>query len=119
MNLIILTGNLTRDPEKYATKEGATVCRFAIAVHPEKKDLMPQYYNIYVFGAHADSCEKYLAKGKKVLVIGTLRLEEFWKKDNTKGYSLNVTASKVEFLTPREKSESDIGDISPEDIPFD
>ena len=119
MNKIILIGNLTRDPDKFGTNDGTSVCKFSIAVHPTKKDLMPQYYNISAMGHLADPCEKYLAKGRKVCVIGTLRLEEYWKKDGSKGFSLSVIANEVEFLSPKDKSESDIGDIAPEDIPFD
>lgn len=117
MNKIFLIGNLAQDPEKSALKDGTPVCFFTLAVPTMRTDRAPQYYNISVIGKLADSCVTYLTKGKKAAVVGTLYAEEYRKRDGTQGFSLKVSASEVEFLTPKEKSNTAIGDISPEDIP--
>ncbi|MDR0840135.1 MAG: single-stranded DNA-binding protein [Christensenellaceae bacterium] len=105
MNKVILIGNLTRDPEIRATGSGTNVCSFSIAVNRRfsNKDGEKQtdFFNIVAWRQLADLCGKYLAKGRKVCVIGELQNRNYEGKDGTKRYTTEVIADEVEFLTPR------------------
>ena len=103
MNKVILVGNLTRDPELSETPSGVAVCRFAIAVTRD-------YANITVWRGIAEDCGKYLKKGNKVAVVGSLQNRSYEDKDGIKRNVTDVIANEVEFLTPR-NAQAD-GDVS-------
>jgi len=99
-------GNLGKDPEtRYTTGQNPmAVCRFSIAVDKgfgENKKTV--WINIVAFGKKAESCQRYLTKGKKVYVAGELDVREYDKQDGTKGYITEVSANTVEFLSQREQ----------------
>lgn len=110
MNKITLTGNLVRDPELRSTPNGVQVCSFTIATNRRFKggDGQPvtDFFRITVWRQQAESCHKYLAKGKKVLVVGEFQPSEYTAKDGTKKTSLEVQADEVEFLSPSDKTEA-------------
>jgi single-strand DNA-binding protein len=98
-NKVILVGNLTRDPE---TKTSSVqVCNFTLAVNENKETL---FIDIVAFDKLADTCGQYLNKGKKVLVEGRLKMNEWTGKDGSKKSKIEVVASKVVFLSPRGSS---------------
>lgn len=108
MNTCILIGNLTRDPEKKATQSGVAACSFTIAVNrPKAKDGTQQadYFNIITWRTLAENCARYLAKGKKVGVVGELRTRSY-EKDGRKVYVTEIQANSVEFLTPLGQMDS-------------
>ena len=113
MNKVILVGNLTRDPELTETPNGIAVCRFAIAVSrdyansegPRETD----FFNITVWRGRAENCGKYLKKGNKVAVVGSLQNRSYEDKDGIKRTVTDVVASEVEFLTPK-NSQNDNDD---------
>ena len=105
MNKVILIGNLTRDPELSETPSGVAVCRFSIAV---SRDYAGQdgnretdFFNITVWRGRAEVCGKYLKKGNKVAVVGSLQNRSYDDKDGNKRYVTDIVASEVEFLTPQ------------------
>lgn len=126
MNKIILIGNLTKDPEKRATANGDTVCSFTIAVNRRfaQKDgaKITDFFRVNAWRQMGESCSRYLAKGRKVAVIGELQARTYEANDGSTRISLDVSADEVEFLTPKGKPElppmEDYSDLVSDDIPF-
>ena len=105
MNKVILVGNLTRDPELTETPNGIAVCRFSIAVQRDyanaEGNREADFFNITVWRGKAESCGKYLKKGNKVAVVGSLQTRSYEDKDCIKRNVTDIVASEVEFLTPK------------------
>lgn len=128
MNKIFLIGNLTRDPELRATKNGKSVCTFNIAVNKRfaQENETAQFYRINAWGKLGETAEKYLAKGRKVAVVGELEGRLYSDKNGNAKISLDVNADEIEFLTPRGSTETpvdeltvnDLSDIRVDDLPF-
>lgn len=107
MNKAILVGNLTRDPELRATASGISVCTFTVAVNRRvSRDAQAQgqrdadFIPIVTWRGLADNCARYLAKGRKVAVIGSIQTRSYDAQDGSKRYVTEVVADDVEFLTP-------------------
>lgn len=134
MNKITMIGNLTHDPEIRSTPNGITVTTFTIAVDRKFRDAKGEkktdFFRILAWRQLGESCGRYLAKGRKVAVIGELQARTYEAKDGTVRMSLDVQADEIEFLTPKQqddsgfeaqKSPADMGqfsDIQSDDIPF-
>ena len=107
MNKIFLIGNLTRDPEMRSTQNGTPVCTFTVAVNRRSRQSaeagQPEadFFRVTTWRQQAETCSRYLAKGRKVGVTGTLTLQSYTGSDGQQRYSLEVNADEVEFLTPR------------------
>ena len=105
MNKVILVGNLTRDPELSETPSGVSVCRFSIAVSRDyanadgSRDV--DFFNITVWRGRAENCGKYLKKGNKVAVVGSLQTRSYEDKDGIKRNVTDIVANEVEVLTPK------------------
>ena len=112
MNTVILIGNLTRDPELTETPSGVPVCRFAIAVSRDYADSQgnreTDFFNITTWRGKAETCGKYLKKGSKVAVCGSLQNRSYEDKDGIKRTVTDVIASDVEFLTPKQSEEESV-----------
>lgn len=106
MNKVYLIGNLTREPEMRATQMGVSVCSFSIAVNRRFKredgKQETDYFNIVAWRQLADLCGKYLAKGRKVAVIGSIQTRTYEAQDGTKRSAFDIVADEVEFLTPND-----------------
>ena len=113
MNKVILVGNLTRDPELTETPSGVAVCRFAIAVSRDYANAdgtrETDFFNITVWRGRAENCGKYLKKGNKVAIVGSLQNRSYEDKDGIKRNVTDVIANEVEFLTPK-SAQSDFDD---------
>ena len=129
-NKVILMGNLARDPEMRYTADQRACARFAVAVNNTWKDKSGEkqesvdFINVVVFGPMAESCEKYLSKGRPVLVEGRLHTSSYEAKDGTgKRYSTDVIASGVTFLGGNKSDGDRSGGYAPdtldEDFPMD
>jgi single-strand DNA-binding protein len=129
-NKVILMGNLTRDPEMRYTADRRACAKFAVAVNNTWKDKSGEkqesvdFINIVVFGPMAESCEKYLGKGRPVLVEGRLHNSSYEAKDGSgKRYSTDVIASGVTFLGSKSENSDRSGSSGPdaqyEDFPMD
>ena len=114
MNKVILVGNLTRDPELITTTNGVSLCRFTLAVQRrfagQDGEREADFVNIVVWRAQADNCYKYLKKGSKCGVVGSLQTRSYDAQDGTKRYSTDVVAEEVEFLST--KGSSNVEEMS-------
>lgn len=107
INRVVLTGNLTRDPEVRSTPGGMTICKLGLAVNERYKnrdtgswDERANFFDITVFGTQGENCGKYLAKGRPVAVDGRLRFEQWEAKDGGgKRSKVVVIADSVQFLS--------------------
>ena len=109
MNKIILIGNLTRDPELKTTPNGYSVCEFTIAVNDrnarrnqQNGQESAQFFRISAWRQLGENCQRYLAKGRKVCVIGRVSVSTYQGSDGTTRASLDVMAEDVEFLSSRQ-----------------
>lgn len=118
MNKVILIGNLTRDPELTEMPSGVPVCRFAIAVSRDYADSQgnreTDFFNITTWRGKAETCGKYLKKGNKVAVCGSLQNRSYEDKDGIKRTVTDVIASDVEFLTPKQSEEESVVSVKRE-----
>ena len=127
MNQLTIIGNLTRDPELRVTPQGKDVCSIDVAVSRRKKiEGQPDadYFRVNAWGELAKTCDKYLTKGKKVAVIGSVSLSKR-EKDGKFFASIEVFAEHVEFLSPKDSTEepktdaaSGLQEVSTDELPF-
>lgn len=103
MNKVYLIGNLTRDPEVSETSTGVPYCRFSIAVNRNFTNAEgtreADFFNVIVWRGQAESCGRFLKKGSKIAVVGSLQTRTYEDKDGVKRTVIDVVASEVEFLT--------------------
>ena len=104
MNCVMLIGNLVRDPESKTLPNGTNLTTFTIAVNGRGKDQEAQFFRVTTWRQLAENCQRFLAKGRKVAVLGSVSLSTYTKKDGTGGASLEVNADQVEFLSPKSES---------------
>ena len=109
MNKVILIGNLTKDPELSTTNRGINYCRFTLAVpkrfaNAGERDA--EFINIVVWRVQADNCHKYLKKGSKACVIGSLQTRSYDAQDGSKRYVTEVVAEEVEFLSTKNSTDN-------------
>ena len=106
MNKAFLIGNLTRDPEMRSTQSGVSVCNFSIAVNRRFRNAQTgqqetDFLNVIAWRQLAELCGKYLAKGRKVAVTGTVSARAYTGSDGSVHATMELVADEVEFLTPR------------------
>lgn len=131
INRVLLTGNLTADPELKDTSTGTKVCRLRLACNQREKygdDWKDRvnYFDITVFGAQGENCARYLAKGRPVAIDGRLRWEEWQTDDGGKRQAVKVIADAVQFLgshdggggAPSESAPAASTATAEDDIPF-
>ena len=104
MNKVYLIGNLTRDPEMRSTSNGIPVCNFSIAVNRRFKNAQTgqqetDFFNIVAWRQLADLCGRYLAKGRKVAVFGSIQTRTYEAQDGSKRTAFDIVADEVEFLS--------------------
>lgn len=109
VNVVVITGNLTQDPELRSTGGGTSVCEMRVAVNSRRKDQSgqwvdkPNYFNVVVFGAQGDNCATYLSRGRPVAVEGRLDWREWEAKDGSgKRQAVQIIANTVQFLGSRD-----------------
>ena len=102
MNRVILIGRLTRDPElSYTPNTQSAVCRFTIAVDRPRKDGQDQgadFIRITVWSRQAETCDRYLSKGRQVAVQGRIQTGSYKDRNGQTVYTTDVVADRVEFL---------------------
>ena len=107
MNKAILIGNLARDPETMTTSSGITKCNFTVAVQRRfanaqgvrEADFIP----VVCWRQTAELCARYLSKGRKVAVEGSIQVRSYDAQDGTKRYVTEIVADNVEFLGSRDE----------------
>ena len=134
MNKTVLIGNLTRDPElKTTAATGSSVCNFTLAVQRRFKNQAGEreadFIPIVAWKQTAELCAKYLRKGSKVAIEGSIQTRNYDAQDGTKRYVTEIIANEVEFLTkageqrqesappPSDSTAPPMGEID-SDLPF-
>jgi single-strand DNA-binding protein len=131
MNKIYLIGNTTKDAEKSETPSGVAVCKFSIAVNRDYANAdgtkITDFFNITAWRGLAETCGKYLTKGSKVAIVGSLQNRSYEDKDGIKRTVTDIVASEVEFLSTKKEAEEvkeqprklQLEEVdNPEDLPF-
>jgi single-strand DNA-binding protein len=110
VNVVVVTGNLTRDPELRHLGSGTAVCKLRVAVNSRRKDQSgnwvdkPNYFDVTVWGAQGENCSNYLSKGRPVAVEGRLDWREWEDQGGNKRQSVEIIANTVQFLGSRDGS---------------
>jgi single-strand DNA-binding protein len=148
INRVLVTGNLTKDPELRSTPSGTSICKLRIAVNSRRKDASgqwvdkPNYFDVTVWGAQGENCAQYRQKGRGVAIDGRLDWREWDATDGSgKRQAVEIIADTVQFLggggdggggnghrfTPESDVPADTSDFAPapagggagdDDIPF-
>lgn len=120
-NTVIISGNLTRDPELKSTGSGLSVCEIRLASNSSfKKDgkweSRPHFFQVNAWGAQAENLAKHLQKGSRIIVQGRLEYQE-WKNEETgkSNSRVVIVANQVEFINKIKQAEND---GAADDIPF-
>ena len=123
MNKVIMSGNVTKDPQISMSKAGKPIANFSIAVRQDFKtdgEYKSDFFNCVAFGHTAEYIGNYVQKGNKILICGRLQ-NESWEKDGVKHYATKVIIENCEGLTPKNKDKGmeSFGDSrNMDEIPF-
>ena len=134
INRVVVSGNLTRDPELRTTAGGMPVLKLGIAVNDRRKNSQtgeweeaPNFFDVTVFGQRGESLSRFLSKGTKIAVEGKLRWSQWESAEGDKRSKVEIVADDIEFMTPRGEGGSGTQSYSPpaastpdtgEEIPF-
>jgi len=120
VNVVVITGNLTRDPQLRTTEGGTKVCNLRVAVNGRRKNGndeyvdKPNYFNVSVWGKQGERCNEYLSKGRPVAVEGRLDWKEQGEGDDHREY-VQIVANIVQFLGGKKKDgDAEAGEPEPE-----
>jgi single-strand DNA-binding protein len=125
INRVVLTGNLTRDPELRSTASGMSVCSLRIASNTRRKNQAtgewedkPNFFDVTVWGAQGENCARFLSKGRPVALDGRLEWREWQGQDGAKRESVEIIADSVQFLGGRDEAPNGGGGFTPQsDVP--
>jgi single-strand DNA-binding protein len=113
VNVVVITGNLTRDPELRHLGSGTAVCDLRVAVNGRRKDQSgnwvdkANYFDVTVWGGQGENCANYLAKGRPVAIDGRLDFQEWEAKDGSgKRQRVQIIAHTVQFLGSKDGASS-------------
>ncbi len=119
INRVIISGNLTRDPELRSTASGMPVLGFGVAVNDRRKNPQtgdwedyPNFIDCTMFGTRAESVSRFLSKGSKVSIEGKLRWSQ-WERDGIKRSKIEVIVDEIEFMTSRDNSNRPAAQSAP------
>ncbi|MBO5777412.1 MAG: single-stranded DNA-binding protein [Clostridia bacterium] len=128
MNKVFLIGNLTTDPELSTTNNGVKFCKFTLAVsrnYSKDGKRETDFLNVVVWRAQADNCARYLKKGSKAAVSGSIQTRNY-ENEGRRVYVTEIAADEVQFLSTKnedgvdELDDMDFDALRPidEDLPF-
>lgn len=134
INRVVISGNLTRDPELRTTSGGMSVLKLGVAVNDRRKNPeteqwedVPNFVDATMFGARAEAVSRYLSKGTKVAIEGKLRWSSWENQQGEKRSKLEVIVDEIEFMSSRDSGGASggfeapapsSGPIDDEEIPF-
>ena len=108
INRVVMTGNLTADPELRSLPSGTSVCKLRIACNTRRKngqtgewEEKPNYFDVTVWGPQGENCSRYLSKGRPVAIDGRLEWRE-WEQEGQKRQAIDIIADSVQFLGGRD-----------------
>ena len=131
INRVIITGNLTRDPELGTVpSSGTAVCTLRVACNGRRRtsegqwEDQPNYFDVTVWGQQGENCHRYLKKGRPIAVDGRLRWREWTTPEGQKRQAVDIIADSVQFLGGREDAGNGNGFSSSvrateSDVPID
>ena len=127
INRVILTGNLTKDPELRSLPSGTAVCRLRLACNTRRKDASsgdwvdkPNFFDVTVWGKQGENCAQYLSKGRPVAIDGRLEWREWEAQDGSgKRQAVEIIADSVQFLGSRDSADGGNGFAAKSDVPVD
>lgn len=109
MNKLVIIGNLTRDPELAETASGISYAKFAVAVTRNYSnsdgERETDFFDITVWRERAELCARYLRKGNKVGIVGSIQFRTYEDDNGNKHKVAEVKVDEVEFLTPKSQSD--------------
>ena len=105
MNKVILIGNLANDPETRTTQSGISQCTFRLAVQRPFANQQgvreADFFTVIAWRQTADFCNRYLAKGRRVAVEGSIQTRSYDAQDGSKRYVTEIIADKILFASTR------------------
>lgn len=111
INRVIITGNLTKDPEVRATAGGLSICSLRIATNTRRKDGQTgewvdkaNYFDVTIFGRQGENAAQYLSKGRPVAIDGRLEWREWQDQSGNKRQSVEIVADNIQFLGGRDEN---------------
>ena len=119
INRVVMTGNLTRDPELRSLSSGTSVCSLRIACNTRRRDASgewvdkPNFFDITVWGAQGENCARYLSKGRPIAVDGRLEWREFEDRTGQRRQAIDIIADSVQFLGGRDDAGGGNGFAGP------
>lgn len=110
INAVLLVARLTADPELRSLQSGQTVCSMRVAFNTSKRvndswEDQGNFVNVAVWGAHGETCVKFLSKGSRVALKGRLAWRS-WESEAGKRSEVSITADRVQFLDPPKDGNS-------------
>lgn len=120
MNVVILCGRLTRDPEVRYGASGNAVANFSLAVDRRfKRDGQPDadFFNCVAFGKSAEFVERYLGKGIKVVVQGEIQNNNYTNKDGQEVRTVQIIANSIEFAESKNNQQGNQQKAEPQHEP--
>ena len=136
MNQVCIIGNVCNELELKETSSGIPFCGVSVAVNRpylEDGERKVDFFNITVWRKQAENCAKYLRKGSKISIVGSLQTRSFEDKDGQKRTKTEIIPKEIEFLSvpqndgsqdetkpskPKQQSISGFGEVDEEDLPF-
>jgi single-strand DNA-binding protein len=127
INRVILTGNLTHDPDLRSLPSGTSVCKLRVACNTRRKNSQtgdwedkPNYFDVTVWGAQGENCARFLSKGRPVAVDGRLEWREWQDQQGNNRQSVEIIADAVQFLNGGRDDAQGGGGFTPRsDVPVD
>jgi single-strand DNA-binding protein len=125
INRVVISGNLTRDPELSSTAGGMAILRMGIAVNDRRKNQqtgeweeVPNFFDVKVFGTRAEGLSRFLSKGSKIAVEGKLNWSS-WEDKNTgdKRSKVEIIADNIEFMSAKGEGSGGGGYSAPSSTP--
>ena len=124
INRVIITGNLTRDPELRSLPSGMSVCSLRIASNTRRKDNStgdwvdkPNYFDVTIWGRQGENAAQYLSKGRPVAIDGRLEWREWEDQNGNKRQAIDIIADAVQFLGGRDDAQGGGGFTPRSDVP--
>ena len=125
LNRVVLTGNLTSDPELRNVQSGTALCRMRIATNTRRRtgdgnwEDKPNYFDVVAWGGQAEACARFLSKGSPLAVDGRLEWREWEAQDGQKRQGVEIVADNVQFLRGPDARDGEEASPSPDpELPF-
>lgn len=122
INRVLISGNLTRDPEMRATTSGTQIMSFGVAVNDRRYNQQTGQYEDYpnfvdctMFGTRAGAVSRFLSKGSKVSIEGKLRYSS-WEKDGQRRSKLEVIVDEIEFMSHQQQAAAPTAPRAPRQV---